>query len=79
MNAFVEDIKQHVSATLSNAVDEIKKAGRSVTTQDAVERAVKDMNYALDAKVNQLARVTAQVRVTPLLLPRPSQFVPCRT
>jgi ribosome recycling factor len=78
MNAFVEDIKQHVSVTLSKAVDEIKNAG-SVTTQDTVERAVKDMNYALDAKVNQLARVTAQVRVTPLFLPRPSQFVPCRT
>jgi hypothetical protein len=45
MNAFVEDIKHHVSVTLSKAVDEIKKAG-SVTTQDAVERAVKDMNYA---------------------------------
>ncbi|KAJ7187708.1 hypothetical protein GGX14DRAFT_485316 [Mycena pura] len=107
MKASLDDIKQHVSVTLSKAVDEIKRAG-SVTTRDAVDelkkagdvtmqqavdkmtmaadgiaklivdeikntadgttqrtvdklkKAVKEMNYALDAKVNQLARVTAQ-------------------
>ncbi|KAJ7790060.1 hypothetical protein B0H14DRAFT_226504 [Mycena olivaceomarginata] len=57
------------------AVDEIKKTADGTTqhTVDELKKAVKEMNCGLDAKVNQLARVTAQ---TVLLFPLQSLLFP---